>query len=454
MDAALPYRRPAPTTALRSVGPIAALGIPLIGFYLIQSAVGIATVAMLGRLGDTAIAGVGAAGAVYVAICALLWGVDTGVQALVSRETGAGRADRIAEILSAAYAVAVPVAVGFGLAAWFLGPRIIALMLPDRASAAVGGAWIAAAAPSIGFLALTLPINAAWIGSGRPALAMAVTALSAPLQVALTFALVLGTGPVRGFGAMGAAVAMDATMLAGVVVQFALALRHIPGFLKVRPRAATIAKIAAIGWPISAQQSLLQVALMGVFAIVAQLGPASAAIINVLITLTAFPVQTQTALGVAAATLVGQALGRRDVREARGWGWRATAVAMAVTTPMGLVLTIAPHALLGLFLRDPVTLAMAIAPAGIVGLATAVGAASCVLGFAFRGAGATKIAAAVPFVSLWLIELPLMAWIGLGLRQGLLGIVWVQTGVVAADALALALIWRGRAWAGARIIPR
>lgn len=35
MDAALPYRRPAPTTALRSVGPIAALGIPLIGFYLI-----------------------------------------------------------------------------------------------------------------------------------------------------------------------------------------------------------------------------------------------------------------------------------------------------------------------------------------------------------------------------------------------------------------------------------
>ncbi len=401
---------------------------PLIGFYLIQSAVGIATVGMLGRLGDTAIAGVGAAGAVYVAICALLWGVDTGVQALVSRETGAGRAERIAEILSAAYAVAVPVAVGFGLAAWFLGPRIIALMLPDRASAAVGGAWIAAAAPSIGFLALTLPINAAWIGSGRPALAMAVTALSAPLQIGLTFALVLGTGPLRGFGAMGAALAMDATMMAGVVVQFALALRLIPGFLKARPRRSAMARIAAIGWPISAQQSLLQVALMGVFAIVAQLGAAPAAIINVLITLTAVPVQTQTGLGVAAATLVGQALGRHDMREARAWGWRATAVAVAVTTPMGLVLALAPHTLLGAFLRDPVTLATAIAPARIVGLATAVGAASCVLGFAFRGAGATKIAAAVPFVSLWLIELPLMAWIGLGLRQGLLGIVWVQTG--------------------------
>jgi MATE family multidrug resistance protein len=451
MDTASPDIRPAPSGAIGHVRPIFALGLPLVGFYLIPSVVGIATVAMLGRLGNAAIAGVGVSGAVYTAICASLWGVDTGVQAMVARVTGAGRSGRIADILSAAYACALPLALVVGSATWGFGPRLISLMLPDHPAAAAGGAWIAMASPSIVLLAVTLPINAAWIGSGRPAIAMAVTAMSAPLQVALTLVFVLGAGPVRAMGVAGSALAMDATMLVAVVAQVALALRLIPGFAHGRPRGADVADIAAIAWPISAQQSLLQVALMGVFAIVAQLGTASVAIINVLLTLTALPTQIGTAFGVAAATLVGQALGRGDVREARAWGWRTTVVIVAVTTPVGLALALAPGALLSPFLHDRGTAAMAILPARIVGLGMAINCAAIVLGFAFRGAGATKIAAAVPFVSLWLVQLPLMAWIGLSLHQGLVGIVGVQMSVVAADVVVLAMIWAGALWTRVRI---
>lgn len=451
MDAALHDARPPSPAAFARLRPIFGLGAPLIGFFLIQNVVSLATVAMLGRLGNAAIAGVGAGTAVYTAVCALLWGVDTGVQAIVARATGAGRGERIAGVLAAAYAGAVPLAAAVAAAIWAFGPRLIALILPDRAAAAAGGAWIVVSAPSVVFLAATLPINAAWIASGRPAFAAAVTALCAPLQVGLTLLLVLGAGPIRGWGAPGSALAMDATMLTAVFVQFALAFGFIPGFLRTRPAAGALGEIAAIAWPISAQQSLLQVALMGVFAIVAQLGAAAAAIINVLLTLTAVPVQIETGLGVAAATLVGQALGRSDASGARAWGWRTTAVAVAVTAPMGLVLAVAPEALLDLFLHDPATLAQAILPARIAGLGTMIGAVPAVLGFSFRGAGATKIAAAVPFVSLWLLQLPLTAWIGLALHKGLAGIVWVQTGVTLADALALAAIWAGMSWTRVRI---
>jgi putative MATE family efflux protein len=435
--------------AVGPLRPIFALGAPLIGFYLIQTAINVATVGMLGRLGDAAIAGVGAGSAIFTAICALLWGVDTGVQAVVSRTTGAGRAERIAEVLAGAYTGAIPLAAVVAAGAWALGPKLVALVLPDHAAAAAGGAWIAAAAPSIVFLALTLPINAAWIGSGRPAFAMAVTLLSAPVQIALTMLLVLGGGPMRGLGAVGSAMAMDATMLGAVGVQFALALRFIPGFLRARPRG--LIEIAAIGWPIGTQQSLLQWALMGIFAIIAQLGAAPAAIASVLVTLTNAPGQIETGFAVAAATLVGQALGGGDAALARGWGWRTTLVAIVVTAPMGLALMLAPQALLSAFLRDPATLAMALGPGRIAGFATAIGAPAAVLGFAFRGAGATKIAAVVPFASLWLVQLPLTAWVGLGLHAGLTGIVWVQAAVVAVDGLALAALWSGSAWTRVRI---
>jgi adenylate kinase family enzyme len=40
-----------------------------------------------------------------------------------------------------------------------------------------------------------------------------------------------------------------------------------------------------------------------------------------------------------------------------------------------------------------------------------------------------------------------MAWIGLGLHKGLVGIVAVQAGVATADVLVLALIWAGASWA-------
>lgn len=437
---------PGAAPRLQRVGPIFALGAPLVGFFMIYTAVNIATVGMLGRLGNAAIAGVGVGAAVYGAICALLYGVDTGVQAIVSRATGAGRGERIAGVAAAAHAGGVPLAVVVGTATWAIGPGLVGLILPDHAAAATGGAWIRLAAPSMVFLAVTLPINAAWIGSGRPGIATAVTAASAPLQVALTFLFVLGAGPVRGFGAIGGAIAMDATMLGCVALQVGLALWLIPGFLRVRPRG--VGEIVAIGWPISAQQSLLQVALMGVFVVIAQLGAAPAAIANVLLTLTNVPTVTGTGFGVAAATLVGQALGRGDARAARVWGWRTTAVAVAVTAPMGLLLALAPQALLGSFLRDPATLAMAILPARIVGLGVAINTASIVLGFAFRGAGATKIAALVPFVSIWLVQLPLMTWIGLDLHQGLAGMVAVLTGVTTADVVVLAMIWSGASWTG------
>ena len=436
----------APRSTAAGLRPIFALGAPLVGFFLIYNVMSIAAVGALGRLGDAALAGVAAASAIYGAMSALLNGVDTGVQAIVARTTGAGRAGRIADILAAAHAGALPLAIGDGAATWAFGPALVALILPDHAAAAAGGAWIQVAAPSIILLAATLPINAAWIGSGRPAFAMAVTAISAPMQIALTFAFVLGVGPLRGLGAPGAALAMDAAMLVQLLIQVGLALRFIPGFLRARPRGASVAEVARIGWPISAQQSLLQIALMGVFAVIAQLGAAPVAIINVLLTLTGVPNQFGTGLGIAAATLVGQALGRGSASEARGWGWRTTVVSVVLTAPMGLALALAPHALLAPFLRDPVTLAAAILPARIVGFGVAINTAAIALGFAFRGAGATKIAAVVPFVSLWILQLPLMAWIGIGLHQGLVGVVWVQTAVTVADLLLFSLIWAGSSW--------
>jgi putative MATE family efflux protein len=439
--------------ALRSILRLAA---PLTAFLAIQSVASLASVGMMGRLGNGALAGVGAASAVYGVVLALMFGADAAMQATVSRRVGAGRAELLGQVLADALAVTLPLGVALAVGLWFAAPMVLSAILPDRAAALAGSANLRGAAPSLIGLAVTIPINACWIGSGRPHRAMLVTAVLAPVQIAATFAFVFGLGPLPAAGTAGAGAALSFVSLVGLVLQLFLASRNgaVPGFPRP-PRVRGAAEIAAIGWPISLQQAFSQLGLMVAFVIVARLGVVQVAATNVLISLATVPAQLTVGLGVAAATLVGQSLGRGDVVEARRWGWRAAVASVAFSAPFALVAVVATRPLLGLFLRDPVTLAIAVWPTRIVGLGLAADTFGRVLCFALRGAGATRTGAAIPFVFQWLVEIPLIWWLAVGLGFGLLGMASVRAAVVGvAEALVIALVWTGSSWTVHRILSK
>ncbi len=444
------------TSRARSVVSIGRLAAPLTAFFAVQSVTSLASVAMLGRLGNAALAGVGAASTIYGVVLALMFGFDAAVQASVSRRTGAGRGDLLGQILTDALSVTLPLGALLAIVLWFGAPGGLAAMAPDRAAAAAGAAWLRSAAPSLLFQAVTIPINACWIGSGRPGLAFLVTAVLAPVQIAATFVLVFGFGPIAAQGAAGAGAAISFATLIGVALQLMLAARPraIPGLGRAGPNARGAAAIAAIGWPISLQQSLAQLGLIVAYLIVARLGVATVAATNVLVSLAMVPIQLAVGLGVAAATLVGQSLGRGDAGEARRWGWRSAVVGLAASAPFVLIALLAPRSVAGLFLREPATLAMAVWPLRIVGLGVAAQTVVSVLSFALRGAGATRIGAGIPFVSLWLIQLPLSWWVAVTQGFGLLGLASVQSGVLVAEAVITAVVWQGSRWTAHRTLSK
>ncbi len=437
---------------------IGRLGGPTLGFFLVQNLSSLACLSIVGRLGDSVLAGLGAAGALYGVVLALLYGVDTGVQAMTSRAVGAGAvgaedAARPGEILTAAIVGSAAFGAVLAGLTWAFGPQIVALMVSDPAAALDGGRYIAALAPSLLFLAIVIPIDAGWIGAGRPLAPFLVYALLAPVQVGVTLLLVAGAGPIAPMGAQGAGLAGSVSALVTIGLQGTLAMRvwPVPGLFARPPRLRLIGKIAAIGWPVSAQQSLFQFGLMIAFVIIARLGVASAAVANVLVSLMTLPIQATTGLGFAAATLVGQTLGRGEAGEARRWGWRTALAGAALTGPLGLAAAAAPEPLLGLFLHDPSSLALAVWPVRILGLGVGLDAIGRILGYALRGAGATKLAAGIPFASQWLLQLPLMWVVGVQFGLGILGVTLVQTGLAGIDGLLMAWIWAGHVWTRAQV---
>lgn len=412
---------------------------------------------MLGHLGATALAGVGAASAVYSAALAMLFGLDAAAQARVSRSVGAGRGERLGAIVGEVVAVGTLLGMVLAVAVWAGGPPLLRLLLRDPASARLGTAYVRAAAPSLVFLAVTIPINAVWIGAARPFRPLGVAVALAPIQLLASRVLIFGAGPLAAQGVAGAGAAQSISTLAGLILQVALVLGRggVPDVLRRRPTGAGVAQTIALGWPISLQQAFLQCGYVAAYAIVARLGVAATAIVNVLISITNLPVQLSVAVGVGAATLVGQALGGGDTAAARSWGWRAGLLGSVVIAPLGLLGFAAPQTLLAPFLRDPAVMATALWPmrlAALTILATPVG---LVLGFAIRGAGATRIAALIPFLSQWAVTLPATFVCALVLGWGLIGLVGVQLAVSIADAAVTILIWKGRAWAAPRALrPR
>src|SRR5258707_3322149 len=118
--------------AMRETQPGAAhLAVPLIAYFFIGNAIGIAFLAMVGRLGDAAIAGMGIGSVTFSLLMALLFGFDTGVQALVSRASGAGERELAGRIVTEALAFSVPFgAVLCAICAGY-GPHFAAFLTPD-----------------------------------------------------------------------------------------------------------------------------------------------------------------------------------------------------------------------------------------------------------------------------------------------------------------------------------
>jgi putative MATE family efflux protein len=433
---------------------VARLSAPLAGFSLIPSVVNLLVLGMIGRLGASALAAVGAASSIYLVALSMLFGLDTAVQARVARSVGAGRRDRLGLILGEALTIAVPLGLALALAVSAGAPPLLRAMLGASEATDLGAAYVRAAAPSLVFLAATIPTNALWVGSARPVLPLVVALATAPIQIFASLALINGAGPLPALGLAGSGAGQSISTLVGLGLQMALVLRRsgAPDVLRHRPTGAGVAQTLALAWPISLQQALLQCGYVLGYAIVARLGVAATAIVNVLFSIANLPVQLSVAVGVAAATLVGQALGAEDPAGARRWGWRASVIGTLVVAPLGLLGVIAPHTLLAPFLRDHAVLAAALLPMRVAGVTILTTPVGLILGFAFRGAGATRIAALIPFVSQWMVTLPATFVCALVLHWGLISLVGVQFAVSLADAAVSILIWKGRAWTEPRAL--
>jgi len=413
-----------------------------------QNLLNIVDTAMVGYLGDPALAAVGLGGFVVFMCQALILGVSTGVQSSAARRKGEGRTDRATAILNTALLLVLLVAPLVSIVLIQLADTVFPMLNDDPDVVRHGVPYIEWRLGAIVFVGMNFAFRGYWNALDMSRIYMTTLIIMHGCNIVLNYALIFGNFGLPEYGVTGAGMASAISMAIGTGIYIFLGLRHAAkdGFLKGLATRTEAGSLIRISLPAGLQQLFFAAGLVAMFIIIGKIGTPELAAANVLITVLLFAILPGLALGIACATLVGQALGRKDADDAFQWAWDVNKVTVLLLTVLGLPMWLVPDLVSSIFIHEAATRELARWPMRVMGLTMPLEAVSFVFMHALLGAGDARRVMLVSIGVQWLIFLPLAYLFGPVLGFGLLGVWLLQGGSRTLNALLFVNMWRGRKW--------
>jgi putative MATE family efflux protein len=424
------------------------LALPIIGGMVSQNLLNIVDTAMVGFLGDPALAAVGLGGFVVFMCQALILGISTGVQSSAARRKGEGRIDRAAAVLNTALLLVLVIAPIFSLVLIQLAEPAYPFLNSDPEVIERGVPYIEWRLGAIVFVGMNFAFRGFWNALDLSKLYMNTLIIMHACNIVLNYVLIFGKFGAPAYGVTGAGMASAISVAIGTAIYFFLGFRHIEkgAFLRRLTNAQETASLIRISLPAGIQQLFFAAGLVAMFWIIGRIGTPELAAANVLITVLLFAILPGLALGIACTTLVGQALGARDVDDAYQWTWDVAKVTIMLLTVLGLPMWLVPDLVSSIFIHEPSTRELARWPMRVMGLTMPIEAMTFAFMHGLLGAGDAKRVMMVSIGTQWLIFLPLAYLVGPFLGFGLLGVWLLQGGSRALQAFLYTRMWRGRKW--------
>ncbi len=368
----------------------------------------------VGRLGASALAGVGLGGTASFVLLCFGFGVLRGVKVLVSQSMGAGRSSRAHTWLWAGLALAavmgmVMLLAGRGLAGYL---RLIAASETAGASAEAYVSIRMLGAPMVmAYVALREYRYA--LGDTRSAMHASVLANVANIALDYLFIVHLG------WGVAGAAFAT----LAGHVLEVGvlIVVQSRDGWRPRRVSLTDLRALLAVGVPTGLQFWLEVGSFALLTAIISSFGDRQLAAHQIALQVAHFSFLPAMALGESASVLAGQAVGAGEVRLVRRVARVAVAAAAAYTGLCTLVLLVGARQIASAFTDDPALRGVTEALLWMACVFQVADGAAVVARGVLRGTGDVRFPAVVGIACAWLSTPPLAWLLGRGLGLGALG---------------------------------
>jgi len=302
-------------SVLRLAWPVV---IQQVSFSMVQ----LVDTALVGHLGENALAGVRLAGQIFWFSQAGMVAVAVGSTAVIARNVGAGQPELASRTLRNAFLIALAWGLVMGILMWFFGHWGLGMLGAEEGAKHQGTVYLKAAAVGMPLWSLVYAGSASLQGAGDTRTPMAIGVVVNFVNIIVAYLLINGPGPfprldVLGSGAGFTSAAIIGSALVLLVLASGTRIIHWRPWEAFQFDPVEARRVLNVGLPAGAEQIQFNIAFMIYTRIIASLGTAALAAHGVTLAIQSLTFNVGFALSVATTALVGQSLGagRPDLAE-------------------------------------------------------------------------------------------------------------------------------------------
>jgi len=386
---------------------------PLIAERLLQSLVDSADMAMVGRVGASAVTAVGLSNQISMIATGFFDAIRVGTTSVVARRVGAGRHDEAQQTLRQSLLIAATIGiVSFLLFSVFSG-TCLRLMGAEPDVIAQGTRYFFWKGLSLVFEYVTMTFAAGLRGSGNTRLPMWVGMVVNGLNLVGNYLLIGGNFGFPQMNAEGAGLATAFARFVGMVMIILITSTQanpLKEWLKgsFRPDKEALGNVLRVGVPASGERLTLRGAQLLYTRAIAGLGTAAYAAHQIALRTESISLVLGFSFGATATTLVGQYLGADDHEKAERAARKSQQIASLAMGCAGVLLFIFAPVIVNLFIPgNPEVVALGASVVRIVAVAQPFMAINHVLAGSLRGAGDTAWVMYITGASAWAVRVVL-----------------------------------------------
>jgi putative MATE family efflux protein len=386
--------------------------------------------AMVGSLGQVAIAAVGISTTPMWIFMSLFSALGVGATALVARYVGAQNPDAANRVAQQAMLMGVTLSLLLTGAVLSYAEFVPSIMGADAAVIPEAASYLRIVSVAFLFAFSSFILSGVLRGAGDTKTPMKINAYANIVNVVFNFLLifpsralsfnlpfsgdlVLISIPGAGMGVAGAALATAISrVFAGGIIFYILfsGSKGVKLTMYWKYHWGIIRRILRVGLPAMGERLIISIGHMFFGIIVLGLGTTAYAAHHLAIIAESISYMPGFGFSMAATTLVGQGLGAGNPKLAESYGYATWRLCSWVMGAMAIVLFVFPEYLIGIFNREPEVVALGAMCLRLIAFAQLPFAGIMVLTGALRGAGDTIWPLVIAAIGMWVVRLSL-AWV-------------------------------------------
>lgn len=434
---------------------ILTLAIPVFFGMLSYTAIMISDTAMVGKLGEVPLAAVGFGGMVYFSIFAFLMGGSMAVQIIVARRYGEKNDIGVGNALVNAIYISITIGTIMSLLGFIYSPQIMQLLGDDPEVINYAGDYLAYRFLGTGFFFLGFALRGFFDGIGIVQAGMLSSITAAVTNIFLNWILIFGNLGFPEMGVRGAAIASSLSSIPSLLIIFFFFFRKdVSPFFKAqvwKPNFEIIKELCVVGIAPAVEGTLTNLSFAGFYKIAGLISTTTLAASSVVISCMSLSFMPGIAFGIAATTILGQAMGQGKIRLAYQGTMRSATFSAIVMGTMGVVFIVFGRQLLAMFTDAPAVIREGYPALCIVALVQVGDAYHMVVGSALRSSGMMYWVMFAYLIISFLVMLPLAYLFGIVLKGGSIGI-WAAFFIwILLLAISFVRKFRKKEWVNIRI---